>query len=181
MNLSMLCGSTSLPASSSGSRRSFLHRIQQVSDLPLIARDHSLEHRTARPRSARDQDLLENRGSGGDHMRLFGEPIHQRRPVLDAVVGNALQADVGSGAQQALLQVLAKAIGDRHRDYERGHARGNANDGNAGDDADEGLPSFGAQVAGRDEEFEAHEEAISRQLSAFSQTDYNDCPESGPA
>ena len=36
----------------------------------------------------------------------------------------------------------------------------------AGDDANKGLPPFGAQVAGRDEEFEAHERSY--QLSAVS-------------
>ena len=49
------------------------------------------------------------------------------------------------------------------------HACGYSSDGDTGDDADEGLAALGAQIAGRDEEFEAHEKAISCQLSAFSQ------------
>jgi hypothetical protein len=98
-------------------------------------------------------------------MRLLGEAVHERGPVLDAVIGDTLQADVRSGTQQALLEVLAKAVGDGHGDYERGHARGDSGDGDASDDADEGLAALGAQVAGRDEEFEAHEEGISCQPS----------------
>ena len=112
-----------LPAVFQRSGRSFLHGIQQIADFALVARDHAFKHGAARPRTARDQDLFEDCRSGGDHMRLLREPIHERGPVLDAVVGNALQADVGGGAQQALLQVLAKAVGDGHRDHERGDAR----------------------------------------------------------
>jgi hypothetical protein len=66
-------------------------------------------------------------------------------------------SDVRRGAEQSLLEVLAKSVGDGHGDHERGDAGGDAGDGDAGDDADEGLSSFCAQVAGRDEEFEAHE------------------------
>src|ERR1700686_5044779 len=102
-------------------------------------------------------------------MRLLRKTLHERGPVLDAVVGDALQTDVRRGAQQALLQVLAKAVGDGHRDHEGRYACGYSSDGDTGDDADEGLAALGAQIAGRDEEFEAHEEAFSRQLSAFSQ------------
>ena len=120
-------------------------------------------------RAARDQDLFEDRGSGGDDVGLVRQAVQERGPVLDAVVGDALQADVRRGTEQALLQVLAKSVGDGHGDDERGDSGGDSGDGDAGDDADEGLPSFGAQVAGRDEEFEAHGEAISCQLSAFSQ------------
>src|ERR1700689_4951587 len=94
-------------------------------------------------------------------MRLFRKTIHERGPVFDAVVGDALQADVRRGAEQALLEVLAKSVGDGHGDHERGNAGGDAGDGDAGDDADEGLAALSAQVAGRDEEFEAHEEAMS--------------------
>jgi hypothetical protein len=75
---------------------------------------------------------------------------------------------VGSRAQEALLEILAKSVGDGHGDYERGHACRDSGNRDAGDDADEGLASFCAQVARRNEEFEAHEEAIRRQISAFS-------------
>ena len=98
-------------------------------------------------------------------MRLFGEAIEQWRPILDAVVGYPQQADVRGRSNEALLQILAKAVVDGERDDERSHARGYSDDRDAGDDADESLAAFGAQVAGRDEEFEAHEEA-SRQLLA---------------
>ena len=90
-------------------------------------------------------------------MRLLREAVHERGPVLDAVVGNALQADVRRGTQQPLLQVLTKAVGDGHGDHQGGHACGDSGDGNTGNDADEGLAAFGAQVAGRDEKFEVHE------------------------
>src|ERR1700688_1550443 len=98
-------------------------------------------------------------------MRLLRKTFHERGPVLYAVIGDALQTDVGRRAQQALLKVLAKAVGDGHRNHEIRYACGYSSDG----DADEGLAALGAQVASRDEEFEAHEEAFSRQLSAFSQ------------
>ena len=72
-------------------------------------------------------------------------------------------------AQQPVLQVLAESVVDGERDDQRRHSGGDSGDGNAGDDANDRLAAFGAQVAGRDEEFEAHEEklsALSRQLSA---------------
>ncbi len=91
-------------------------------------------------------------------MRLFGKALEQRRPILDAVVGYAQQADVRSGSDEALLQVLAKAVVDGQRDDERSHARRYSDNRDAGDDADESLAALGAQVAGRDEEFKAHAE-----------------------
>ena len=117
--------------------------------------------------------MLEDGRGGGDDVRLFGETVHERGPVFNAVVGDALQADVRCGAEQALLEVLAKSVGDGHGDDEGGDARGDSGDGDAGDDADEGLPSLGSQIPRRDEEFEAHGKlsAVSYQLSAKS--DYN--------
>ena len=115
-------------------------------------------------------------GAAATTWGCFGEAVHERGPVLDAVVGDALQADVRRGAKQALLQVLAKAVGDGHGDDEGGDTGGDSCDGDAGDDADEGLAALGAQVAGRDEEFEAHEESY--QLSALSFQPNSDYSES---
>ena len=72
------------------------------------------------------------------------------------------------GSDEAILQILAKSVVDGQCDDERGYAGGYSGNRDAGDDADEGLAALGAQVAGRDEEFEAHEGAFSCQLSAFS-------------
>ncbi len=110
--------------------------------------------------------MFEDGGSGGDDVGLVGEAVHERGPVVNAVIGDALQADVGSRTEQTLLEVLAKSVGDGHGDHERSHAGSDTGDGDAGDDADEGLAAFGAQVAGRDEEFEAHGEVS--ELSAIS-------------
>ena len=79
-------------------------------------------------------------------MRLFGKALQQRRPVLDAVVGHAQQADMRSGSDQALLQILAKAVVDGESDDERSHARGYSDDRDAGNNADKGLSPLGAQV-----------------------------------
>ncbi len=98
-------------------------------------------------------------------MRLFGKAVEQRRPILDAVVGYAQKADMRGGPDEALLQVLAKAVVDGESDDERSHARGYSDDRNAGDDADESLAALGAQVAGRDEEFKAHAENSRQQLA----------------
>src|ERR1700722_4485215 len=101
-------------------------------------------------------------------MRPLRQPIHQRRPIAKAIVGNALQTDMRSRSQQPLLQVLTKSVVDRERYDERRHPRRHPSNGNSGDDTNKRLPPFGAQVAGRDEKFKAHAEAFSRQLSAFS-------------
>src|SRR5439155_12151478 len=87
--------------------------------------------------------------------------------IFDAIVGNALQADVRCGAEKALLQVLAESVVDGEGDDQRGDSGSDSRDRDAGDDADERLTPFGAQVASRDEEFEAHR-AFSCQPSAIS-------------
>jgi hypothetical protein len=102
-------------------------------------------------------------------VRLLRQPVHERRPVLDAVISNAQQADMRGRAEQTLLEVLAKSIVDRQSNDQRRDPCGNSHDRDTGNDADKGLPSLGAKVSGCDEEFETHAEAISRQLSAFSQ------------
>ena len=59
-----------------------------------------------------DQHLLEDCGGCSDHVRLLGKSVEQWRPIFDAVVGHAQQADVRRGSDEALLQVLAKAVVD---------------------------------------------------------------------
>ena len=120
-------------------------------------------------RSPRDQHLLINRRRGRDHVRLPGETIHQRAPVLDAVALDAQQIDMRSRTQQPILQVLAESVVDGQRDHERSYSRSYSRDRDAGDDANHGLAPFGAEVAGGDEEFKAHGKAVSCQHSAFSQ------------
>ena len=58
--------------------------------------------------------------------------------------------------KKPVLQVLAKSVGDGHRDYERSDAGCDAGNRDASDDADEGLASFGSEIPRRDEKFEAH-------------------------
>ena len=94
-------------------------------------------------------------------MGLFRQPVHERTPVADPVTLNAKQIDVRGGAEQAVLEILAKSIVDGERDDKRGHAGGDSGDGDAGDDANDGLAPFGAEVASGNEEFEAHKEAVS--------------------
>ena len=67
-----------------------------------------------------------------------------------------------------MLQILAKSIIDRQRNYQRSDSRRHSGNRNSGNDANKCLPPFSAQVAGRNEKFKAHEEVFSRQLSAFS-------------
>src|SRR5258706_15412433 len=98
-------------------------------------------------------------------MRLFRQPIKQRRPIPDAVVGDPEQADVRRGSDEALLQILAKAVVDGERNDERGHTRSYPDNRDASNDPNKRLPPFGAQVAGRDEEFEAHEGFLPSVLS----------------
>ena len=61
-----------------------------------------------------------------------------------------------SGAEEALLKVLAKSIVDGEGDDKRSHAGSDADDGDGGDDTDDSLPSFGTEIARGDEEFELH-------------------------
>jgi hypothetical protein len=70
--------------------------------------------------------------------------------------------DVRGGADEALLQVAAHAIGDGQRDDERSDAGGDSEDGDGGDEADHfmaacaGLAAASTQIAGGDEELKAH-------------------------
>ena len=91
-------------------------------------------------------------------MLLLRQPIHERTPLFDAVTLDAQQIDVGSRAQETILQILAESVVDREGDDQRCDSRSNPGDGNAGNDADESLPSFRAKVAGCDKEFKSHPE-----------------------
>ena len=73
-----------------------------------------------------------------------------------------------SRTQQPILQVLAKSIVDGEGHDQRSDSGRDSGDRNASDHANDGLASFSAEIAGRDEEFEAHRRSISfsRQLSA---------------
>ncbi len=64
------------------------------------------------------------------------------------------------------MQVLAESVVDGEGDDEGGDSGGDSEDRDGSDDADESLAALGAEVAGRDEEFEAHESSC--QLSALS-------------
>jgi hypothetical protein len=69
------------------------------------------------------------------------------------------------------LQVLTEAVVNGERDNQRCHPSGHSKDRNARNHADESLPAFRAEIAGCNEEFEAHgEAAVSNQPSAFSQS-----------
>src|SRR6266853_1475000 len=66
--------------------------------------------------------------------------------------------------QQPVLQVLTESIVDGKGNDERSDPGCNSGDRDAGDNADDSLAAFGAEVASRDEEFEAHKRSY--QLSA---------------
>jgi hypothetical protein len=63
---------------------------------------------------------------------------------------------VRSRAQQTVLEILAKSIVYRERDDQGSDSSRDPGDGNAGNNANDGLATFGAKVARSDEEFEAH-------------------------
>jgi hypothetical protein len=58
------------------------------------------------------------------------------------------------------LQVLPEAVVDGEGDDEGSYTRGYSEDRDAGDYADEGLAAFSTEIAGGDEEFEAHEGTV---------------------
>ena len=65
-------------------------------------------------------------------MRLLGETLEERTPVADAVACGAHDFHVGEGADEALLEVAAHAVGNGERDDERGNSGGDAEDGDSG-------------------------------------------------
>ena len=58
--------------------------------------------------------------------------------------------------EQTVLQILTKSIIDCQRHNQRSDPGSDSGDGNAGNDANHRLASFGAKVARSDEKFEAH-------------------------
>jgi len=131
--------------------------LEEIADFAFVTRNHALEHGAASAGAAGDEDLLVNGGSGGNDVRFALEFCKQRTPVADAIAFDAEEADVGGRTKQAGLQVLAKTVVDGERDDERSDSGGDASDGDGGDEADDGLPSFCAKVTSGDEELEAHE------------------------
>ncbi len=63
---------------------------------------------------------------------------------------------MGGGADEAVLEIAAHAVGDGERDNERGHARSDAEDRDSRNEADDRLAAASAEIAESDEEFEAH-------------------------
>src|SRR5271165_2371123 len=133
-----------------------LYCVEQIADFALVGGDHAFEDGAAGAGAAGDEDLLENCGRGGDDVRLFGKTFEERRPIFDAIVGDAEQADVRGGSDEALLQVLAKSIVNGEGDDERGDTGGDSEDGDAGDDADEGLTSLRTQISSCDKQLKPH-------------------------
>ena len=63
---------------------------------------------------------------------------------------------MGDGAEQALLQVAAKSIGNGQGDYQRSHSGGDADDRDGGNDRQHRFAASGLQVAQRNPELERH-------------------------
>jgi hypothetical protein len=68
----------------------------------------------------------------------------QGSPLSNSVALRALQADVGSGCEQTILQVLPKAVGNGECDDEGRNPGGYANDGNDGDHSNYSLTALSA-------------------------------------
>ena len=145
----------------SGLRLERLHRAgrgrgEQVADRPLIVGQDAFDQRAAIARAAGHQHLLVQAGRGGDDVRHLAQTRQQRPPIGDAAPIHLHQLHVRAGAEQLVLQVAPHAVGDGESDDERGHARGDAGDGDGRDDADHGLPPLGFQVPRRDIKLESH-------------------------
>ncbi len=74
---------------------------------------------------------------------------------------------MGSGSEEAGLEVLGKSVVDGKRNDEGRDTGRDSGDGDAGNHANNGLSALGAEITGRDEEFES-QEARSCQLTAIS-------------
>src|SRR5882724_1349672 len=92
----------------------------------------------------------------------MSQALQEALPVADSVALHAQEINVGSRAQQAVLQVLAEAVIDRESDDEGRHTGGHAKNGNDRHQTDDGLAALGAEVASGDEEFETHKGISSR-------------------
>ena len=130
--------------------------MEQVADGLLFRGNDAIEKCATGTRAASDEDLLvEARGGGGD-VRQLAEAGNEGTPVADAVGLDAHELDMGAGAEEAVLDIAAHAVGDGEGDDERGDSGGDAGHRNGGDHADHCLTAFGAEVAGGEKELEAH-------------------------
>ena len=129
---------------------------QDLADIAFIRGDDAFNKCVAFAGATRDYDLLVEVGGRGDNVGKLGEACEQRLPVADAVVFYAHELDVGTGVDEAVLQVAAHAVGDGEGDDERGNSGGNSGDGDSGDYTDDGLSPFGFEISGRHEEFKSH-------------------------
>jgi hypothetical protein len=68
----------------------------------------------------------------------------------------AHELDVGAGVNETILHVALHAIGDGERDDQRCDTGGDSGDGDAGDNADDGLPPLGFEVPRRHKKFKSH-------------------------
>ena len=138
-----------------------LHGLEEVADAELVVGEDALDEGAAGAGAAGDEDLSVEAGGGGDDVGLGGEALEERTPVADAVACGAHELDVGEGADEALLEVAAHAVGDGEGDDERGDSGGDAEDGDSGDDSDSVaaracLTAASSEVTGRDEELKSH-------------------------
>src|SRR5579884_321446 len=88
-------------------------------------------------------------------MRLLRQPRDQPSIIPDTIALRPQQVHVRRRAEQPLLQVLPESVIDGERDDQRCHARGDPDDRDRGDHADDRLPALSAQISRRDEELEA--------------------------
>jgi hypothetical protein len=130
--------------------------LEQVADGLFFSGDDAVEESAAGARAAGDEDLFVEAGGGGGDVGKLTETSNEGTPVADAVGLDTHELDVGAGAEEAVLNVAAHAIGDGEGDDEGGDSGGDASDGDGGNDTDHGLTAFGAEVAGGEEELEAH-------------------------
>ena len=136
--------------------------LEEVADAELVVGEDALDEGAAGARAAGDEDLSVEAGGDGDDVRLGGEVLHERTPVADAVACGAHELHVGEGADEALLEVPAHAVGDGQGDDERGDSGGDAEDGDHGyhsyDSVAAGarLTAASSEITGRDEELKSH-------------------------
>jgi hypothetical protein len=133
-----------------------LHRLEEVADAEFVVGEDALDEGAAGAGAAGDEDLTVEAGSGSDDVRLLGEVLEERTPVADAVAGGAHEFYVGEGADEALLEVAAHAVGDGEGDDERGDSGGDAEDGDPSHQTDDCLTASSSKVTGRDEELKSH-------------------------
>ena len=139
-----------------------MDRLEEVADAELVVGEDALDEGAAGAGAAGDEDLAVEAGGGGDDVRLGGEVLEERTPVADAVACGAHELYVGEGADEALLEVAAHAVGDGQGDDERGDSGGDAEGGDyryqPGDSVAAGacLTASRSEITGRDEELKSH-------------------------